>query len=56
LFEGHGHDPDDKGWGNDKISMLGLNDEGVGEELLVADVDAVMTVNVLIEETLELTN
>jgi hypothetical protein len=54
LLQGHGHDTDDKGRGDDKIAMLRFDDEGVGQELLVADVDTVVAVDVFIEERFEL--
>jgi hypothetical protein len=54
LFQGHGHDTDDEGRGDDKIAMLGFDDEGVGQELFVADIDAVVAVDVFVEERFEL--
>lgn len=54
MFQGHGHDTNNEGRGDDKIAMFGFDDEGVGEELFVADVDAVVAVDVFVEERFEL--
>ena len=54
MLQGHGHDTDDKGRGDDKIAMFGFDDEGVGQELFVADVDTVVAVDVFVKERFEL--
>lgn len=34
--------------------MLGLDDKSIGQELLVADIDTIMTVDILVQEALKL--
>jgi hypothetical protein len=45
LLNSHTHEADHKGCSNDKIPMLGLNNESTGDKLFVAHIQTIMHIN-----------